>query len=34
MATLEVQLALMQPAREHREITLSHQVPVPAELPH
>lgn len=33
MATLEVQLALMQSAREHREITLSHQVPVPGELP-
>lgn len=32
MATLEVQLALMQSAREHREVTLSHQVPVPARL--
>lgn len=30
MATLEVQLALMQSAREHREILLSHQVAVPA----
>ena len=28
MATLEVQLALMQSARERREITLSHQIPV------
>ena len=30
MATLEVQLALMESAREGREITLSHQIPVPA----
>ena len=30
MATLEVQLALMQSAEEHREIALSHQVAVPA----
>ena len=30
MATLEVQLALMQSARERREILLSHQVAVPA----
>jgi phthalate 4,5-cis-dihydrodiol dehydrogenase len=29
MATLEVQLALMQSAKEHREISLSHQVAVP-----
>lgn len=30
MATLEVQIALMQSGRERREITLSRQVPVPA----
>ena len=30
MATLEVQLALMESARERREIVLSRQVPVPA----
>ena len=30
MATLEVCLAVMQSAREHREIQLTHQVPVPA----
>ena len=30
MATLEVQLALMESARERREIILSRQVPVPA----
>ena len=30
MATLEVQIALMQSAREHREVLLRHQVPVPA----
>jgi len=29
MATLEVQLALMQSAREHKEISLEHQVAVP-----
>ena len=34
MATLEVQLALMQSARERREVTLEHQVPVPADLAH
>jgi phthalate 4,5-cis-dihydrodiol dehydrogenase len=32
MATLEVQLALMESARTHREVTLSHQVAVPAHL--
>jgi phthalate 4,5-cis-dihydrodiol dehydrogenase len=31
MATLEVSLAIMQSARERREITLTHQVPVPAD---
>ena len=31
MATLEVCLAIMQSARERREITLTHQVPVPAD---
>jgi len=31
MATLEVSLAIMQSARERREIMLSHQVPVPAD---
>ena len=30
MATLEVCLAMMQSARERREIMLAHQVPVPA----
>ena len=30
MATLEVQIALMQSAREHREVLLRHQIPVPA----
>lgn len=34
MATLEVQLALMQSARERREVTLQHQVPVPPDLAH
>lgn len=34
MATLEVQLALMQSARERREITLKHQVAVPKDLTH
>ena len=32
MATLEVQLAMMQSARERREISLERQVPVPARL--
>ena len=32
MATLEVQLALMQSARERREVLLERQVPVPAHL--
>jgi len=31
MATLEVSLAIMQSARERREIMLTHQVPVPAD---
>jgi hypothetical protein len=31
MATLEACLALMESAKEHREIQLTHQVPVPAE---
>jgi hypothetical protein len=31
MATLEVCLAIMQSARERREILLSHQVPAPEE---
>ena len=31
MATLEACLAMMQSARERREIMLRHQVPVPAE---
>ena len=31
MATLEVVLAIMQSAAERREITLRHQIPVPAE---
>jgi hypothetical protein len=30
MATLEVQLAMLQSARERREIMLSHQCPTPA----
>jgi hypothetical protein len=29
MATLEVQLAVLQSAAERREITLTHQVPTP-----
>ena len=32
MATLEVQLALMQSAREQREVLLEHQAPVPPEM--
>ena len=31
MATLEVSLAIMQSARERREVMLSHQVPVPPD---
>ena len=31
MATLEVQLALMDSARERREVSLSHQIAVPAD---
>ena len=31
MATLEVQLALMESARERREISLTHQIAVPAD---
>jgi predicted dehydrogenase len=31
MATLEVCLAIMQSARERREIMLSHQSPIPEE---
>ena len=34
MATLEVQLGLMQSARERREVMLEHQVPVPPDLAH
>jgi len=34
MATLEVQLALMQSARERREVLLENQVPVPPDLVH
>ncbi len=34
MATLEVQLALMQSARERREVLLENQVPVPPDLAH
>ncbi|MDE2836029.1 MAG: Gfo/Idh/MocA family oxidoreductase [Chloroflexota bacterium] len=34
MATLEVQLALMQSARERREVLMEHQVPVPADIAH
>ena len=34
MATLEVQLALMQSARERREVLLERQVPVPPDLAH
>ena len=34
MATLEVQLGLMQSDRERREVLLSHQVPVPPDLVH
>jgi hypothetical protein len=31
MATLEVGLAIMQSAQEHREIVLTHQVALPAD---